>query len=84
MRNTTVWMVCLVVVIIGALNWLLVGLARFDLVAAIAGRHFGDVGPFNATIYVLVGIAGIYLAISSMVTRGDIEQKRSPTRMMPR
>lgn len=45
---------------IGALNWGLVGLFRFDLVAAVttAGR-FGDTNAVSRIVYVLVGIAGV-------------------------
>jgi uncharacterized membrane protein YuzA (DUF378 family) len=47
----------LVLVIIGALNWLLVGLFRYDLVANIFGGH---TAPLSRIIYSLVGIAGLY------------------------
>lgn len=43
-------------VIIGALNWGLVGLFAFDLVAAI----FGEMSAFSRIIYALVGLAGVY------------------------
>jgi uncharacterized membrane protein YuzA (DUF378 family) len=44
-----------ILVIVGALNWGLVGLARFNLVAAILGD-----GVLAAIVYTLVGIAGTY------------------------
>lgn len=47
----------LVLVIIGALNWLLVGLFQFDLVAAIFG---GATSMLSRVVYTLVGLAGIY------------------------
>ncbi|WP_143216237.1 DUF378 domain-containing protein [Ferroacidibacillus organovorans] len=47
----------LVLVIIGALNWLLVGLFQFDIVAAIFGGH-GTL--LSRVVYTLVGLAGIY------------------------
>ena len=46
-----------VLVIIGALNWGLVGTLRFNLVAAL----FGD-GVLSSIVYALVGAAGLYLA----------------------
>jgi len=46
----------LTLVIVGALNWLLVGLLRFDLVAAI----FGNMTVLSRAVYALVGIAGLY------------------------
>ena len=51
----------MVLVIVGALNWLLVGLFGFDLVAAITGNTFGEKNALSSIIYVLVGIAGIVL-----------------------
>ncbi len=49
----------LVLVIVGALNWLLVGAFEFDLVAAITGNDFGETNAFSRIIYILVGISGI-------------------------
>lgn len=46
----------LTLVIIGALNWLLIGAFQFDLVAAIFG---GQGAIISRIIYVLVGIAGL-------------------------
>jgi uncharacterized membrane protein YuzA (DUF378 family) len=54
----------LVLIIVGGLNWLLVGLAEFDLVAAISGGlEFGETNWFSRTVYILVGIAAAYEAI---------------------
>jgi len=47
----------LVLVIIGALNWLLVGLFRFDLVASLFG---GTASMVSRIVYVIVGLAGLY------------------------
>ncbi len=47
----------LILVIIGALNWLLVGLFKFDLVAAIFG---GSGAVMSRIIYILVGLAGLW------------------------
>ena len=47
----------LILVIVGALNWLLVGLFKFDLVATIFG---GQASFLSRTIYVLVGLSGIW------------------------
>lgn len=47
--------IALTLVIIGALNWLLIGIFKFDLVAAI----FGTMSAFSKIIYTLVGISGI-------------------------
>jgi len=53
-----------VLVIVGALNWGLIAVARFDLVAALFGMRFGEVSPLSAVIYGLVGLAGAYQAVS--------------------
>ena len=53
--------VALVLVLIGALNWGLVGFFSFDLVAAI----FGAMSAISRVIYALVGLAAIYLAVVS-------------------
>ncbi|MDD2498962.1 MAG: DUF378 domain-containing protein [Desulfitobacteriaceae bacterium] len=47
----------LILVIIGALNWGLIGLFGFDLVATIFG---GQSALLSRIIYTLVGLAGIY------------------------
>jgi uncharacterized membrane protein YuzA (DUF378 family) len=53
--------IALILLIIGGLNWLLVGLFRFDAFVLLTG-------PMTATtriIYALVGIAAIYIAVIS-------------------
>ena len=47
--------IALTLVIIGAINWLLIGLFKFDLVASI----FGNMSVFSRIIYSLVGISGL-------------------------
>ena len=56
--------VATVLVIVGALNWGLVAVARFDLVAALFGMSFGEVSPLTAVVYGLVGLAGLYKAVT--------------------
>ena len=51
----------LLLVIVGAVNWLLVGIAKFDLVAALTGSSFGQTNALSSVIYILVGIAGVVL-----------------------
>lgn len=47
----------LTIVIIGALNWLLVGIFKFDLIAFL----FGSLSWLSRIIYVIVGLCGLYL-----------------------
>ena len=49
--------VALLLAVVGALNWGLVALAEFDLVAAIAGLEFGETNGFTRAIYGLVGLS---------------------------
>lgn len=59
-------------VIVGALNWGLVGVAQFDLVAALFGLSFGQVSPITSVIYSLVGLSALYQSLSfkNVVTAG--------------
>jgi hypothetical protein len=52
----------LVLVIVGGLNWLLVGVLNFDLVATI----FGNMSTLSRIVYSLVGISAIYLLTQFM------------------
>lgn len=49
--------ISLLLIIVGAINWLLVGLFQFDLVAWICG---GQASLFARIIYSLVGLAGLW------------------------
>lgn len=57
MKNLDV--VAAVLLVVGGLNWGLVGAANFDLVATI----FGPMSPLSRTVYVLVGLAAVYQAL---------------------
>ena len=48
-------------VVVGALNWGLVALAKFDLVAAVFGLDFGETNAATRIIYGLVGLSGVWL-----------------------
>jgi uncharacterized membrane protein YuzA (DUF378 family) len=78
--------VALLLVVVGALNWGLVGLFKFDLVAWIfGGMDFGDTSNWSRAVYILVGAAGLYWlarvpamfgARSSAMTGGVSEGRR--------
>jgi len=51
----------LLLVIVGGVNWLLVGLAKIDLVAAMTGAEFGQTNLISSVVYVLVGVSAIAL-----------------------
>ena len=60
----------LVLLIVGGLNWGLVGLFGFDLVAAI----FGEMSPLSRVVYTLVGASALWQLIP--LFRGD-ESRRA-------
>jgi hypothetical protein len=49
--------IAFVLVVVGALNWGLIGLFGFDLVASI----FGDMSIISRIVYALVGASGLYM-----------------------
>jgi uncharacterized protein len=49
-------------VVIGALNWGLVAIAEFDLVATLVGLDFGETNVASRVVYALVGLAAVYEA----------------------
>lgn len=53
--------IAVVLVVVGGLNWGLVGIFNFDLVATI----FGDMSGLSRIVYALVGLAAVYLAAIS-------------------
>lgn len=58
----------LALVIIGAINWGLIGFFRFDLVAFL----FGDMSWLSRIIYAVVGIGGLYtLSLFGRIKSGD-------------
>jgi uncharacterized protein len=49
-------------VVIGGLNWGLVAIAEFDLVAWVFGLEFGETNMGSRIVYGLVGLAAVYQA----------------------
>ena len=60
----------LVLVIIGAINWLLIGLFQFDLVATVLG---GSASVWSRIVYSLVGLAGLW-CISLLFRRDTVHE----------
>lgn len=53
--------IALILVIIGAINWLLVGLFEWDLVTALlGGETYRASSSLSRFVYALVGLAGVY------------------------
>ena len=60
MKNLDI--LAMALVIVGALNWGLVAIAEFDLVATIVGLDFGETNVASRVVYALVGLAAVYEA----------------------
>lgn len=58
----TLDLVSLILVIVGGLNWGLVGILNFNLVSAI----FGDMSTISKIVYALVGLSAVYLLTQFM------------------
>jgi uncharacterized membrane protein YuzA (DUF378 family) len=68
-----------ILLIIGGLNWGLVALAEFDLVAWIfGGMDFGETNAASRIVYGLVGLAALY-AIASLITAAQRPAGVRPT-----
>lgn len=61
--------ICLFLIIVGALNWGLVGLFSFDLVAWIFG---GSAAIFSRIIYTIIALAGIWCISLLFRTERDV------------
>ena len=72
--------IAMILLIVGGLNWGLVGLFNFDLVAALFGGTVGTHSSLARVVYVLVGIAALYgfalLAPLSGSTTTDMRTRR--------
>jgi uncharacterized membrane protein YuzA (DUF378 family) len=55
--------------VIGGLNWGLVAIAEFDLVAWLTGEEFGTTNAISRIIYGLVGLSAVYVAASALADR---------------
>lgn len=59
-----------ILLVVGGLNWGLVGAAHFDLVATIFGMKFGETSSLSSLVYILVGLAALYQAVSFKSIQG--------------
>lgn len=72
--------IAIVLSAIGAINWGLIGLFGFDLVAVI----FGEMSVVSRIVYVIVGVAGVYLlARAATRLRSERRMVRAPTSGVP-
>lgn len=73
MQLNMVQRIALVLVIIGAINWGLVGLFNYDLVAGIFGNG-SQAAAFPRIIYSLVGLAGLVSISALFLERKEVEE----------
>jgi uncharacterized membrane protein YuzA (DUF378 family) len=57
--------VAVVLLVVGGLNWGLVAIAEFDLVATVFGLDFGETNALTRIVYALVGLSAVYVAAQS-------------------
>ena len=65
-----------VLLIVGGLNWGLVAIAEFDLVAEIFGEEFGTTNAASRIVYGLVGLAAIYAIGALLAPRRTADAHR--------
>jgi uncharacterized membrane protein YuzA (DUF378 family) len=58
-----------VLVAVGGLNWGLVALAKFDLVATLVGLDFGETNAASRVVYGLVGASAVYQVLQQHAIR---------------
>jgi len=58
----SLYVIGIILAVVGAANWGLVGLFKFDLVAAVTGSKLGQVNPLSRVACVLVLVAGVLAA----------------------
>jgi uncharacterized membrane protein YuzA (DUF378 family) len=64
-------------VLVGGLNWGLVAVAKFDLVAAVFGLDFGETNAGSRIVYGLVGLAATYGVATLLANRRRAESRRA-------
>ena len=68
--------------IVGGVNWGLVAIAEFDLVATLVGLEFGETNAVSRVIYGLVGLAAVYAISVLAAGRGRaLGEPRTPARV---
>lgn len=68
-----------VLVVVGGLNWGLVAIAEFDLVATLAGLEFGETNVLTRVVYGLVGLAALYQVAQQSAIRQRWSRNPYPT-----
>ena len=64
--------------VVGGLNWGLVAIAEFDLVAWVFSEDFGETNVASRIVYGLVGVSAIY-AIAAIAGRRQVSAQKTAT-----
>jgi uncharacterized membrane protein YuzA (DUF378 family) len=75
-------LLAIVLLIVGGLNWGLVALGEFDLVATLFGLDFGETNAATRVVYGLVGLAALY-EIGALAVRGRTIDRTPATHARP-
>lgn len=65
MQKGTIYWIALILLIVGGLNWGLIGIFQWDLVATI----FGNMSAISRVVYTLVGLSAVYVAIAAATNK---------------
>jgi len=62
------------IILIGGLNWMMVGIFNINLISAafMGARSVGTI-----TVYILMGVSAIWLIVSSIISNGEIKMAES-------
>jgi uncharacterized membrane protein YuzA (DUF378 family) len=66
-------------IVIGGLNWGLVAVAEFDLVAWIVGLDFGETNAVSRIVYGLVGLSAVYQLTRLAGARREVPRTSATT-----
>lgn len=79
MNAKTLDVLAAVLVVVGGLNWGLVAVAEFDLVATLVGLDFGQTNAASRVVYGLVGLSAVYQIAQQSAIRRRWGRAVSPT-----
>lgn len=65
MQKNAIYWIALILLVVGGLNWGLIGIFQWDLVEAI----FGSMSTVSRVVYTLVGLSAIYIGITATASK---------------
>ncbi len=70
-QTTTMWrLIGFILLVLGGINWLMIGALQYDFVAGIFGTQ---ANIFSRIIYIIIGAAGIYIAFVTLINKGKLK-----------